>query len=135
MLTEEVWIPKLTFEQILEMSQSGIVSFQSHSYDLHREINGEPAVLALSWEEVLADFQKSIQVISRLTGEKVYSIAYPEGQVSREIIGLAQEAGFKLGFAGNIQGAAKKKETMSIRRYPLDNISQDIFNRYYGTGR
>jgi peptidoglycan/xylan/chitin deacetylase (PgdA/CDA1 family) len=133
--TEKVWIPKLTAAQITEMSGSGIISLQSHSYDLHREIDGKPAVLALSPEKVLADFQKSIEIISHLTGEKVYSIAYPSGEVNQEIIKLAKEAGFELGFAGNIQGAAQKKETMSIKRFPLDNISLDIFNRYYGTGR
>ncbi|NLL20279.1 MAG: polysaccharide deacetylase family protein [Firmicutes bacterium] len=132
-LTEEVIPPKLTVDQIQEMSQSGIISFQSHSYDLHREINGKPAILALPPERVLADFKRSRQVINRLTGEKVNSIAYPSGTVDQEIIKLAREAGFELGFAGNIQGAASKKEAMSTKRFPLDNLSPDVFSYYYET--
>ena len=132
-LTERIWTPKLTAEQIQEMSRSGLISFQSHSYDLHKEIDGEPAVLTLPPAEVLADFQKSRQVISRLTGEKVYSVAYPSGMVDREVIKLAGEAGFNVGFAGNMQGAASKKETMSVKRFPLDNISLEVFNCYYET--
>jgi peptidoglycan/xylan/chitin deacetylase (PgdA/CDA1 family) len=115
------------------MSQSGIISFQSHSYDLHREIDGKPAILALPPEKVHADLQKSKQVINQLTGEEVNSIAYPSGTVDQEIIRMAAAAGFELGFAGNIQGAASKKETMSIKRFPLDNISLDVFNYYYDT--
>ncbi len=132
-LTEEACPPKLTAEQIQEMSRSGIISFQSHSYDLHLEIDGKPAILALPPERVLADFQKSMQIINRLTGEKVNSVAYPSGTVDQEIIKLAREAGFELGFAGNIQGAASKKETMSVKRFPLDNISLEVFNYYYDT--
>ena len=132
-LTEEVLPPKLTAAQIQEMSRSGIISFQSHSYDLHREIDGKPAILALPPAEVLADLQKSRQIIGRLTGEKVHSIAYPCGTMDREVARMAREAGFITGFAGNIQGAANKKETMSVKRFPLDNISLDVFNNYYET--
>jgi hypothetical protein len=42
--------------------------------------------------------------------------------VDQETIELAREAGFELGFAENIQGAASKKETMSIKRFPPGNI-------------
>ncbi|MGI5822450.1 MAG: polysaccharide deacetylase family protein [Dethiobacteria bacterium] len=132
-LTEEVLPPKLTAAQIQEMSRAGIISFQSHAYDLHREIDGEPAILALPPAAVLADLQKSRQVISRLTGEEVHSVAYPSGTVDQKVIKMAWEAGFNTGFAGNIQGAAHKKETMSVKRFPLDNISLDVFNNYYET--
>lgn len=130
-LTEKDWTPKLTAVQIQEMSQSGLIDFQSHSYDLHREVDEKPAILALPPARVLADFQKSRQAISWLTGEKVNAVAYPAGVVNLEIIQLAREAGFEVGFAGNIQGAASKKETMSVKRFPLDNISLEVFNYYY----
>lgn len=130
---EHIWIPKLNERQIGEMAASGIIQFQSHAYDLHHYIDGVPAALALTPAAVREDLKKSISLINALTGQRVFSIAYPAGAVNEEILEIAREAGFELGFSGNIQGPACREEPMTIKRFPLDNISMRVFNRYYGT--
>lgn len=130
-VNEIIWVPKLTDKQIKEMGGSGLIQFQSHSYNLHREIEGKPAAIVLSPPDVLDDFRKSSKVIKELTGQQVFSVAYPSGAINEQVIEIAFEAGFKLGFAGNIQGPVDKTQPMSIKRYPLDNIPLNVFMDYY----
>lgn len=131
-INEIIWVPKLADKQIKEMAGSGLIQFQSHSYNLHREIEEKPAAIVLPPPDVLEDFRKSAKVLEELTGQQVFSIAYPSGEINQQVIELAAEAGFKLGFAGNIQGPVNKTQPMSIKRYPLDNIPLNVFMDYYG---
>ncbi len=131
-MNEIIWVSKLTDQQIKEMAGSGLIQFQSHSYNLHRKIQEKPAAIVLSPPDVLEDFRKSAKVLEELTGQGVFSIAYPGGNVNQRVIKLAAGAGFELGFAGNIRGSVNKTQPMSIKRYPLDNISLNAFMHYYG---
>ena len=113
-VNEIIWVPKLTDKQIKEMGGSGLIQFQSHSYNLHREIEGKPAAIVLSPPDVLDDFRKSSKVIKELTGQQVFSVAYPSGAINEQVIEIAFEAGFKLGFAGISRVRSTKSQPMSI---------------------
>jgi len=132
-LTEKVWVPKLNDSQIEEMFQSGLVAFQSHSYDLHREIGDKPAALAVSPSRVLDDFLQSREVIEDLTGKDVYCIAYPFGAANCDIVKAAEKAGFQIGFAlnGQEESGQSAEELLLINRVPLDNYSLEQFRDYF----
>ncbi len=129
---EVTWVPKLTAGQIKEMAVSGLIQFQSHSYDLHRTVGDKPAALALPPPEVLEDFKKSARIIETLTGRQVFSIAYPSGEIDGQVVELAAEAGFELGFVGYSGGPIDKALPMAVKRHPLDNLPINTFMNYYG---
>ena len=128
--TETIWVPKLTDEQIMEMQHSGLVTFQSHSYDLHRIVDDEPAALTASADQIIGDLLKSAEVISNLTGEDVYSIAYPYGAFNCTIVDAAQKAGFRLGFVLG-EGEEGDKELLQNPRISLDNYSLEEFKEFF----
>ena len=128
--SETIWVPKLTNEQIMEMQRSSLVTFQSHSYDLHRIVDDAPAALTASADQIKSDFLKSAAVISELTGEDVYSIAYPYGAFNCAIVEAAQKAGFRLGFVLG-EGGEENEEILQQPRISLDNYSLDQFKQFF----
>ena len=64
---------KLTADQIREMSDSGLVSIQSHT-NSHTDLN------ALSAEEQELEFSESKKILTRITGKIPYVLCYPTGR-------------------------------------------------------
>lgn len=63
----------LSREQIVEMAESGLVSFQSHTVT-------HPPLIELSKEAQAKEYYDSKLFITRLVGKEPFSIAYPEGK-------------------------------------------------------
>ena len=74
----------LTEEQIKEMVDSGLVSFQSHTA-------GHSQLHDLTEEELRSELNGSIQAIERITGEKVNAISYPNGKYSYSMLDTVAE--------------------------------------------
>ena len=72
-------LDRLSKAQIKEMSNSGLVSFQSHTVT-HRSLK------TLSHKELDVELINSKIIIENLTGKKVTAIAYPNGEYSKSII-------------------------------------------------
>lgn len=84
-------IPHFSYEQAWQMVASGVISIQSHTFDMHQLAYLEPddgrnGVLPKedeTSEEYLnalrTDFQKSINELADYTGEPVIALAYPLG--------------------------------------------------------
>ena len=81
------------YEQAKEMSDSGLVSIQSHTFDMHQWAPYEPGDRVrnniLRWEDeteeeyteaLTADFSKSREELEAATGKPVNVLAYPGGQ-------------------------------------------------------
>lgn len=75
---------KLTEEQIREMSDSGLVSIQSHGYS-HGDLS------AMSEEELEFDLLESKKILSRITGKTPYVLCYPTGKYSSITLKVARE--------------------------------------------
>ena len=116
-------LPKLSWEQIREMYQTGLVEFQGHTYEMHIKgktadgseqplimepiyINGKLETEAEYEERVLHDIQLSKSIIEEKVGNKVISLAYPFGGVSEKAIQLLQQSGYKMALTTNL-GANK----------------------------
>lgn len=123
-------LPKLSWEQIREMYQTGLVEFQSHTYDMHIKgttANGseQPLIMEPIYinekleteaeyeERVLHDIQLSKSIIEEKVGNKVISLAYPFGGVSEEAIQLLQQSGYKM--ALTTSHGANKTDNPSYR--------------------
>lgn len=87
--------PHFTWEQAREMADSGLVSLQSHTYDMHQwcafeTVGGgkclRPNILRQPWETeeeyaqaLLADLERSRSQLQEATGQVVTALSYPGG--------------------------------------------------------
>lgn len=74
----------LSKEQIIEMEESGLVSFQSHTVH-HDEL------IYLDEEELRSEYYDSKLYITRLTGKEPFGIAYPYGMAYPKTMEVAME--------------------------------------------
>lgn len=74
----------LTSAMIKEMSDSGLVSFQSHTMD-------HPSLTSLTADSMRYQFRKSNEIIESLTGREVKAICYPTGRYNNTVLAVASE--------------------------------------------
>ena len=80
---------KMTAEQIYELSQSGLVSIQSHTYS-HGNLS------TMDEEKLIFEMEESQKYLAALTGQVPYAVCYPEGtrsELSIEVAGRYYEYG------------------------------------------
>lgn len=73
----------LSEAQIREMSESGLVSFQSHTYN-HRSLKG------LTEDELAFEFSESNRIIEGITGRLVRALCYPTGAYDENTLSVAR---------------------------------------------
>ena len=108
--TEHEMNPHFSGEEAAEMVASGLISVQSHTYDMHQwppfETGDGPfreTILPLPGESeedyvaaLTADIQKSRQVLEDATGETVDVLAYPSGAYSTLSQWVLEENGIRV---------------------------------------
>lgn len=102
----EHYIPRLTWEQLKEMSDEGVMSIQSHTHNLHHKetINGEEISAAIAdhseehYQKVIADFILSKEIIENKLGKEAVSLSYPYGHFDENTSLAVEEAGFKFAY-------------------------------------
>lgn len=137
--TGKPMIPHFSYEQAKEMVDSGLISVQSHTYDLHQygplepdggrtgmlPLDGEPQERYL--EILRADLDKSIRELERATEEPVTALAYPAGHYNDEIDRVCGELGIPVTFT--IEPRTSKlipgqpESLRRLGRYYIDDIS------------
>ncbi|AUD78758.1 poly-beta-1,6-N-acetyl-D-glucosamine N-deacetylase PgaB [Kangiella profundi] len=103
----------LTWQQIREMQQSGLIEIASHSHDMHRGLqanpqgNTQPAAVSREFssdgyetdsefeKRIIDDLQTSFDVIKQQTGKAPRAIVWPYGSYSEYTWSLAQSIGFQ----------------------------------------
>lgn len=101
----------VSWEQIREMQDSGLVEFASHSHDMHRGIianpqdNTQPAAVALAYADgryesegeytsrILSDLQTSSKIIASHTGRAPRVMTWPYGAHNKITVELARQSG------------------------------------------
>lgn len=85
MITNYVGCPEyLTADMIKEMSDSGLVSFQSHTAT-------HPNLTGLSQEQLRWEFETSNKALEDLTGRPVKALCYPTGAYSNLVLSVAKD--------------------------------------------
>ncbi|MFB9330363.1 polysaccharide deacetylase family protein [Paenibacillus aurantiacus] len=133
--------PKLTWAQIAEMSASGLVDIQSHTYDLHRKgkvrgskierglvtapayVGKRPETSAAYEKKVLDDFKQSKNLIERYTHRPVFVLCYPFGDYSASSEAIAREAGFTMTLLvkPGINYPGSQPSTLRLKRINVTN--------------
>jgi peptidoglycan/xylan/chitin deacetylase (PgdA/CDA1 family) len=94
----------LHWNQIKEMDQTGLISFQAHSIT-HANLP------SLSNEEVIHQITESKKVLEAQLGKPVNFMAYPYGTTTPEINNLVKQAGY-MGSAGTWFGTTESEGTL-----------------------
>ncbi|MBT8141193.1 MAG: poly-beta-1,6-N-acetyl-D-glucosamine N-deacetylase PgaB [Gammaproteobacteria bacterium] len=102
----------LTWDQISEMSDSGLIEIASHTHNMHKGVianpqnNAQPAATSRIYQSgyesdeeyasrITKDLQTSANLIEQHTGKKPKSIVWPYGMYSEHAWKIAQELGFE----------------------------------------
>ncbi len=96
----------ITWAQIREMADSGLVEFANHSYDLHHAGDGGrhgakklPGESVQRYQTVLReDLQKAQDLLTEKTGLTPVAFTYPFGAVSKEALPVLKNMGFRATF-------------------------------------
>lgn len=95
---------KISWPQLREMYQSGLVSIQAHSYNLHYiRYDGIYAVQAMKGESagryekrIYNDLLRAKKIIWQRTGSRVMALSWPYGKYTPTAIKMANKAGYAL---------------------------------------
>ena len=100
--------PHFGEKEIREMTDSGIIDIQSHTYDMHMSpvFEGDDARTTMkqlageSEDEYISairkDIQKSREQLSKMTGEETFVLAYPEGYYNDNVQRIVKEEGIRV---------------------------------------
>jgi peptidoglycan/xylan/chitin deacetylase (PgdA/CDA1 family) len=118
--------PHFSWEQAREMSQSGLVSIQPHTFDLHTDLGTSKGVQKRLGESdkfytlrLMSDLKKITTAIKTNVGEDSLIFSYPYG-VSTDISeSLIKASGF-IGSVTVVPGVANTGETFLMDRYNVD---------------
>uniref|UniRef100_UPI0009EB1073 stalk domain-containing protein n=1 Tax=Tepidibacillus infernus TaxID=1806172 RepID=UPI0009EB1073 len=106
-------LPRLTSEEMLELSKDPLADLQSHSYGLHRKTSEDHPKPFLTTKlsidqyiESQSDYEKRIQddlelnreVIENITNKHVYAFAYPFGAYNQDSVSTLKKVGYQLAF-------------------------------------
>ena len=130
----------MTWAQLKEMQDSGLVEIASHSYDLHHGIVGnpqgnlEPAATTLEYDvrrgryetdrhyrqRVRDDLARSVRVIARRVGRKPRVMVWPYGRYNAPLLETARKLGMPVTLTLD-DGANTPAGAAAIRRVLVDD--------------
>ena len=118
-ITGMLWTDdRLNPEKIIEMAQGGM-SFGSHTVS-HRKLG------KLTWDEIKDELINSKATLESVLGRTVNAIAYPQGSYNRNVIMIADNAGYKTGFTVEEGICLKDSPDFELRRIPIFKYDVDI---------
>ena len=146
--------PHFDLAEMREMADSGLISFQSHTYDMH-QVDGldDPAafrlgVLQRSDESsdmykiaFYADFRQSKSQLEATTGQPVVALSYPYGVYSTESEEWLADMGVKVtlttGHQGNVveKGGADSVRLLSRFTITEEYSASDVIKLLGGKGQ
>ncbi len=133
----------LTWDEIKELCNGGIIDIQSHTYDLHSNNNGRDGIKKKKdetfeqYSEFLgADASKMKEKMIEFTGKAPVAIAYPFGSFSKESKEILKNCGMKAAFTCeekvNIIKKAESEWLFGLGRYnrPEGISSESFFKKW-----
>ena len=133
----------LTWDEIKELCDGGIIDIQSHTYDLHSNNKGRDGIKKKKdetfeqYNEFLsADASKMKEKMIEFTGKAPVAIAYPFGSFSKESKDILKSCGIKIAFTCeekvNVIKKAESDWLFGLGRYnrPEGISSESFFKKW-----
>ena len=127
--------------EMLEMYSSGIMSIQSHTFDMHQAVRFEGegcrstmAMLDGEKEEdyikaVHEDLSKSREMLEKATGGRIFSLSFPEGYYNDIVLVSAEDEGFTVSVStewGNAEIIKGLRQSLkAMKRIGASELSAD----------
>ena len=124
LITNEVGRPqddRLTWEQILEMQDSGLIFFGSHC------VGAEPLINIESEEELKYQITASKKILEERLGRQVNLFSYPEGFFDDKIKALVVQAGYKGAVATNPGPDYPDDDPFALKRLRISENAANLF--------
>lgn len=150
----------VTWAQLKEMADSGLVEIASHSYDLHHgilanpQVNQEPAAITLQYDaakktyetpedlrsRVSHDLQRNSDLIYRNVGVRPRIMVWPYGAYNQIGLEGAQKAGMPITFTldegmANVKNVLVTNRALIERDPRLDTFTFQVQNEYLPSGK
>lgn len=112
-----------SWNELREMRDSGLVSFGSHTYDMHYLQDKQAGFLNKDmYDEFDKDIKKSKEVMEKELGIEIKSIAYPFGNTSDDITEIVKKAGFDNAFILAPHPITQYNDPYYQNRYMIDKV-------------
>lgn len=117
------FISYLSKDQIRKMSDSGVISFGSHSHDLH--VNNLTLFDAFHstpnpfLRHLHRDLAESKKILEELSGQKILALAWPYGKFNWAMTEVARGCGFSLHFTSQGGYNEPGSNPLGIKRIPI----------------
>lgn len=116
----------LTWDQVIEMSESGIISIGSHSLS-HPWL---PGMAVQKLDSEIVDSKRSIESHIR---KDVHAFSYPLGGFNKEVRKKVIEAGYKIAVATNPGKKYPKHDIFAMKRLRISDTSDNLFVFWFET--
>lgn len=124
----------LTWQQLRQMQDGGLVDIQSHTYWHPNFKNEKKRLDANDYRKFVGmQFSKSKQVLEKKTGKPVDMLAWPFGIFDDELMSMARDAGYRAAFTLERRSAVRSDNPMAIPRYLM--VDQVQIGRLLGASR
>ena len=112
---------RLSWEEIKEMSDSGIISIGSHC------LGPEPLVNIKSEEEVRKEIFYSKKILEQKLGKRVLCFSYPEGMFNPQIKDLVKQAGYHVAVATSPGRQSADDDMFALKRLRISENAANLF--------
>lgn len=133
----------LSWEQIRELSNSGFIEIQNHTYDLHKNDTSKRKGCSIKKGENLEEYKKLLyndlnktqQKITEITGITPTIFTYPFGNVCKQSQEVIEQLQFKisLGCEEKINYLSKDMSLYKLKRFNRSNTydTTNFFNKIF----
>lgn len=108
------------WEHLKIMNKSKLITFQSHTYNMHEMVIDKPIFNKVPAAKFKKDLIKSKQVLNKQLNTQIKTFAYPYGNATDKVVRTVQQAGFK-----NAYILAPRPVTPSNGPYRINRIMVD----------
>ncbi len=122
-LNEDIW-RLMNEEELKRFSSSPFVTIGSHA-DLHYNLGN------ISLEDARLDVKKSKEILELLIGNKVETIAYPDGSYTAEVKDVVESVGFKKQFAVDYLLEQDRADNRILNRHGVSSTTSFEANVFH----
>ncbi|TDM39475.1 intercellular adhesin biosynthesis polysaccharide N-deacetylase [Macrococcoides goetzii] len=114
------------------MDKSKLITFQSHTYNMHEMLLDKPIFNKVPPEQFKNDLVKSKKVLKNKLGHTIQSFAYPYGNATDKVVATVKNAGFKNAYILSPRPVTPNNGPFRINRIMVDDESFEHIKSWHG---